>query len=89
MDQAQVIALGKEMLKVTLVLCGPMLAFGLVAGLVVSVFQAVTQIQDMTLTFIPKILAVLLALALFFPWMLNVMLEFTNKLFTGIPLWVR
>jgi flagellar biosynthesis protein FliQ len=62
---------------------------GRCAGVLVSVFQAVTSIQDMTLTFIPKILAVILALILFFPWMLNVLVDFTTDLFSNIPYWVR
>ena len=57
-----------------------MLLFGLVAGLVVSVFQAVTQIHEMTLTFIPKILAVVVGLVLFLPWMLNMMMTYTANL---------
>jgi len=89
MEQALVIALGKQALGVTLKICVPILGFGLVAGLLVSVLQAATQIQDMTLTFIPKILAIFLALALFFPWMLNLMMEFTTYLFQGIPGWIR
>ncbi|MGQ9655138.1 MAG: flagellar biosynthesis protein FliQ [Thermodesulfobacteriota bacterium] len=89
MDQAMVIALGKKALEVTLLLCGPMLGFGLVAGLAVSIIQAVTQIQDMTLTFIPKILAVILALALFSPWMLGLLTDFTVQLLQDIPAWVR
>jgi flagellar biosynthesis protein FliQ len=89
MDQAMVISLGKQALQVTVLVCAPMLGFGLVAGLIVSIFQAITQIQDMTLTFIPKIVAVILALALFFPWMLNLMMEFTTQLLEGIPAWVR
>jgi flagellar biosynthetic protein FliQ len=53
------------------------------------VFQAVTQVHEMTLTFIPKILAVMFALVLFFPWMMNIMLSFTEKLFVNIPLYIR
>ena len=55
----------------TLLVSAPMLGFGLVTGLVISIFQAVTSIQELTLTFIPKILAVFLALFLFFPWMIS------------------
>jgi flagellar biosynthetic protein FliQ len=80
---------GKEVVWVTLLVAGPMLLFGLVVGLVVSVFQAVTQVHEMTLTFIPKILAVMIALVIFFPWMMRVMLSFTEKLFVNIPLYIR
>jgi len=89
MEHAAVITLGKEVLQVTLLLCAPMLGFGLLAGLLVSVLQAITQIQDMTLTFIPKILAVILSLALFFPWMLNLLTEFTTRLLGDVGQWVR
>jgi flagellar biosynthetic protein FliQ len=89
MDQAMVISVGKQALQVTLMVAAPLLGFGLIAGVLVSVFQAVTSIQDMTLTFIPKILAVILALILFFPWMLNVLVDFTTDLFSNIPYWVR
>jgi flagellar biosynthesis protein FliQ len=88
-DQAMVIAVGKQALQVTLLVCAPLLGFGLVAGLLVSVLQAVTQIQDMTLTFIPKIVAVILALALFFPWMLSLLMEFTVQLLGDVTMWVR
>jgi flagellar biosynthetic protein FliQ len=84
-----IISIAKQAIMVTLYVSGPVLGFGLAAGLLVSVFQAVTSIQDMTLTFIPKILAVILALALFFPWMLNLMVEFTTQMWEGIPQWIR
>ena len=68
---------------------GPMLAFGLGAGLIIAVFQAVTSIQEMTLTFIPKILAVILALVMFGSFMLQSTLEFTGGLFMNLPNYVR
>ena len=74
-----------EAIKVTLLFAGPILIFGLVAGLLVSIFQAVTQIHEMTLTFIPKIVAVVVAILIFFPWMLRVITTFTENLFTNIP----
>jgi flagellar biosynthetic protein FliQ len=74
MDQAMVIALGKQAMQVAMLVCAPMLGFGLLAGLMMSIFQAVTSIQDMTLTFIPKILAVVLGLAIFLPWMLTLIM---------------
>ena len=84
-----IVGFGKEVVWITLMVAGPMLFFGLVVGLIVSVFQAVTQVHEMTLTFIPKILAVMFALILFFPWMMNIMLSFTEKLFVNIPLYIR
>lgn len=83
------LSLSQEALKVTLLLSAPMLGFGLLAGLIVSIFQAVTQIQDMTLTFIPKILAVVLALVLFSAWMLDILLHFTADLFIHIPDYIK
>lgn len=68
-----------------LMLAAPVLGFGLVVGLLVSVFQAATQIQEMTLSFVPKILAATAALVLFGPWMLRSMITFTTKLLTTIP----
>ena len=67
MDQAFIIDFAMESIKTTLLLSAPMLGFGLVTGLAVSIFQAVTSIQEITLTFIPKILAVFLSILLFFP----------------------
>ena len=69
----------------TLMVSAPMLAFGLIVGLVISVLQAVTQIHEMTLTFIPKIVAVAFALLMFLPWMINLLTDFTTRLFESIP----
>ena len=79
----------RHALTLTLLLSAPMLAFGLVVGLVVSIFQAVTQINEMTLAYIPKILAVFVALAIFGPWMLQMMLNFSSTLFMGLPSLVK
>jgi flagellar biosynthetic protein FliQ len=80
-----VVAIGREALTVTLLVAAPMLAFGLVIGLIISIFQAVTQINEMTLTFVPKILAVAAALLIFLPWIINVLTDFANHMFTLIP----
>jgi len=80
-----VLQLGRNALEMAFILAGPVLLFGLVAGLAVSVLQALTQIHEMTLTFIPKIGATILALALFGPWMLQKMLNYTSALFAAIP----
>ena len=61
-----------------------MLLFGLITGLLVSIFQAVTQVHEMTLTFIPKILAVVLSLFLFLPWMVNKMIDFSTRMLGGL-----
>jgi len=84
-----VVGFGKEAVWVTLLIAGPMLLAGLIVGLIVSIFQAVTQVHEMTLTFIPKILAVMIALVVFFPWMMRVLLNFTEKLFVNIPMYIR
>ncbi len=72
----------------TLLVSAPMLGFGLVTGLVISIFQAVTSIQELTLTFIPKILAVFLALFLFFPWIMRIMLSFTEQILLNFPSYI-
>ncbi|MCX8085095.1 MAG: flagellar biosynthesis protein FliQ [Calditerrivibrio sp.] len=84
MNPDLVVSLTTKALEIALLLAAPMLLFGLVAGLIISIFQAVTQIQEMTLTFIPKILAVILALVIFFPWMMDMMISFTINLFTNL-----
>ena len=89
MDQAFIIDFAMESIKTTLLLSAPMLGFGLVTGLLVSIFQAVTSIQELTLTFMPKILAVFFSLLLFFPWLLQVMLSFTSKIFINFPEYIQ
>jgi len=83
--QETVLQLGRNALEMSMILAGPVLLFGLVAGLIVAVFQALTQIHEMTLTFIPKIGATILALVLFGPWMLQKMLNYTTALFEAAP----
>lgn len=85
MTTQMVVAIGREALAVTLMVSGPMLLFGLIVGLAVSVFQAITQIHEMTLTFVPKILAVALALLIFLPWMINMLTDFARHMFNLIP----
>jgi flagellar biosynthesis protein FliQ len=78
-----------DALKVAILLAAPVLIFGLVAGLLISMLQAVTQIHEMTLAFIPKIIAVVIAIVIFFPWMLNVIIDFTKNLFTNLPTYIH
>ncbi|NMC44017.1 MAG: flagellar biosynthesis protein FliQ [candidate division Zixibacteria bacterium] len=85
MTPQYVLSLGREAITLTLLVSAPMLIFGLVVGLLISILQAVTQIHEMTLTFIPKIVAVALALLLFLPWIINIMVDFTTRLFGTIP----
>jgi flagellar biosynthetic protein FliQ len=89
MNVETVIGIGRSALELTLALAGPVLLFGLVAGLAVSVFQALTQINEITLTFIPKIVATAAALVLFGPWMLTRLINFTATLFQSLPTYVR
>jgi flagellar biosynthetic protein FliQ len=85
MTEKDVLEVGRNALIVALKLSLPVLMFGLVAGVLVSIFQAVTQIQEFTLTFVPKLLAVILALALFGPWMLSTMLHFMTYTYNHMP----
>jgi flagellar biosynthetic protein FliQ len=84
-----IIGLAAEAIKVTLLLAAPMLTVGLAVGLIVSIFQAVTQIQEMTLTFVPKIVAVMVGLIIALPWMINLMVTYTQKLFHSIPMYIK
>lgn len=76
MTDHAVLEAGRNVLIVCMKLSMPVLLFGLVAGVLVSIFQAVTQIQEFTLTFVPKLLAIVTALAIFGPWMLTTMVQF-------------
>ncbi|MBI1819242.1 MAG: flagellar biosynthesis protein FliQ [Nitrospirae bacterium] len=75
----------QKTIETTLLVSAPVLIISLVAGLAISLFQAVTQINESTLTFLPKILAVALALVIFMPWMLSVLVSFTTHILTSIP----
>jgi flagellar biosynthetic protein FliQ len=83
------IQLGQTAMWVTLIVAAPMLTAGMVVGLLISILQSVTQIQEITLTFIPKIIAVLLAFILFMPFISDVMLVFMRDLFANAHLMVR
>jgi flagellar biosynthesis protein FliQ len=78
-----------DAIKTTISLAAPMLLAGLAVGLLVSIFQAATSINEMTLTFIPKMLAVAIALIFFFPWMMQTMVVFTQNLFENIVFYAR
>ncbi len=82
------VSLMTSALEVGVLVAAPMLIFALVVGLIVSIFQAVTQIQEMTLTFVPKIIAVVVVTAIFFPWMLSTMLEYTVTLLNNINAYI-
>ncbi len=89
MNDQMVIEIGRNALTVTLLISGPLLGLSLAVGLVVSIFQAVTQINEATLTFIPKILAIFLTMAVLGSWMINLMISYTNGLFQYLPQMVR
>ncbi|MEJ2641146.1 MAG: flagellar biosynthesis protein FliQ [Desulfosarcinaceae bacterium] len=78
-----------EALKTAILLASPMLLVGLLTGILVSIFQAATQINEMTLVFVPKMLGVALALLICFPWMLKLITGFTTNLFINLPLYAR
>ena len=84
-----VIELGQRAVLTTLLVSAPLLGFGLLIGLIISIFQAVTQIQEMTLTFVPKIVAVFLCLFLLLPWMARILISFTVNLIEKIPVYVK
>ena len=78
-----------EAIKTAIMLAAPILLAGLGVGLLVSIFQAATSINEMTLTFIPKMLAVATALIFFFPWMMQILVVFTQNLFENMMLYIR
>ena len=89
MTYGAALSLGREAIFIALLVCAPALLLGLVTGLIVSVFQAVTQIQEPTLAFIPKIIIVALAILLFGPFMLALLTDFTTRVFAGIPAFIQ
>jgi flagellar biosynthetic protein FliQ len=77
--------IGTRALEITLLLAAPLLLVALITGLLVGVFQAATQINEMTLSFIPKLLAMAAAIAIAGPWMIKLIVNYTTQLFTSIP----
>jgi flagellar biosynthesis protein FliQ len=88
MSSEFVIGLAGQALYTTLKVSAPMLGVGLIVGLIVSIFQATTQIQEQTLAFVPKIIAVFLAVLIFGPWILNVMVDFTSQLLGNLASYI-
>lgn len=89
MPEELVLTLGQETLKTAAMLAAPMLISALVVGLIVSVFQAVTQINEATLTFIPKIVVIALVMVLAGPWMIDTISKFSIELFENVATYVR
>lgn len=84
-----VVQLARRTFEATLMLSAPLLLFSLVVGLLVSVFQAVTSINEATLAFAPKIIAVMVAMIIFFPWMMTYMGDFTREIYSFIAIMRR
>lgn len=85
MTPESVMTLGRQALEMTLMVSAPPLLTALTIGLVVSIFQAATQINEMTLSFIPKLVGMFLALIITGPWMISIMVDFIQRLFSSIP----
>ena len=77
--------IGRQALEVTFMISAPLLFTALITGLIVSIFQAATQINEMTLSFIPKLLAMFTVMIFAGPWMLSVMIDYMHRMFTSIP----
>jgi flagellar biosynthetic protein FliQ len=85
MTPESVMTLGRNAMEVTLMVSAPMLLVALIIGLIVSIFQAATQINEATLSFIPKLVGIFVALVVAGPWMLSVMLDYMRQVFSGLP----
>jgi flagellar biosynthetic protein FliQ len=84
MNEAAVVEVGREALWVILKIAGPIMASGLAIGLLIALFQALTTIQEMTLTFVPKIIVIFTAVIIFLPWMMQTVTVFTQQLFDRV-----
>jgi flagellar biosynthetic protein FliQ len=89
MNAETVIGIARQAIQVTLLVSLPILGIGLVVGVVISLIQAATQIQEMTLTFVPKIVSIFVGLLLLLPWIMNHLVTFTTEIFQNIPNYVR
>ena len=84
-----VVGFAREAMELTLVICLPMMGVGLLVGVAISIFQAATQIQDATLSLVPKLIAMFIALILAFPWIMDKMITYTTNLLLNLPNYVR
>ncbi len=89
MTEAYILTLAQSTLMVVLKVAGPLLGLSLILGLVISILQAITSIQDVTLAFVPKIIAVFVAIVIFGPWMLRVVVTYTYGLLVNLPYLAR
>jgi flagellar biosynthetic protein FliQ len=85
MTPESVMTMGRTAMEVTLMVSAPLLLVALIIGLIISIFQAATQINEATLSFIPKLVGIFVALVVAGPWMLSTMLDYMRSVFTGIP----
>jgi flagellar biosynthesis protein FliQ len=84
-----IVGIMAETIRITLMISAPVLIVGLVVGVVISLLQAVTQVQEMTLVFVPKIVVCLITLVAALPWMINVLISFTQNILSNIPNYIR
>ncbi|UIN23415.1 flagellar biosynthesis protein FliQ [Herbaspirillum frisingense] len=89
MTPETVMTMGRQAIEVTLLIAAPMLLTALTIGLLVSIFQAATQINEQTLAFIPKLVGVFLAMIIAGPWMLSIIMDYMHNMLTGIPAMVQ
>ncbi len=89
MTSDMAIQIGRDALYMVMLISAPMLGLGLLVGVLVSIFQATTQIQEQTLVFIPKIVAIFIAILVFGPWMLSLMVDYTREIFSSMPNMIR
>jgi flagellar biosynthetic protein FliQ len=85
MTPESVMTMGRTAMEITLMVSAPLLLVALIIGLIISIFQAATQINEATLSFIPKLVGIFVALVVAGPWMLSTMLDYMRSVFTGIP----
>jgi len=89
MTEEFILGFARQALETMLIVSLPTLLVSLIVGVVISIFQSVTQIQEMTITFVPKIVVTFLSLLLFGPWMMGRLVGFTREIFQNIPFWIR
>jgi len=89
LDESSVIYIAQEALKIIVYVSAPILIISMVVGLLISIFQATTQIQEQTLTFVPKILSVVAAIAIFGSWMIRVLVEYTQNIFINMNQFIK
>ena len=89
MSPELILAMGQRMLEMAFILAAPVLIVTFLVGLIVSIFQSATQIQEITLSYIPKLIAAYITILILGAWMLNKLLDFTRELIINIPVWLR